>query len=188
MSVRTATCCRPFGMIGTVLGGLPDSQGLHQRGGRALQYQPDGALSAARGGPEAIYLIERLVDDGGRASWASIASELRRKKHAARNRRCPIRARSGRSTIAASSRKKPRHGAEARLTWRASRRARKSRKKGAAALPAGSASIKCYRAGPPVRPQPEYAEIRFNPRPARRPCSWAPRTRARATRPCSSRS
>ena len=84
-------------------GRLPDPQGLHQRRRRALQHQPDGALSRRR--PAGGDLPDRAADRRRGARAGRRPGRAPPQEHAAGIRRCLIRARSGRSTTAASSRR-----------------------------------------------------------------------------------
>ena len=134
------------------------------------------------GRPEATYVIERLIDDAARELGLDPV-ELRRKN---------LIPRLGDAVQDAARRDlrlrrvREEHGGGAEARRRRGLRRPGARRRARAASCAASAVVNAIEqaAGPAarVRRDPLHAERHA------RPCSWAPRTRARATRPCSSRS
>ena len=162
-------------------GRLPDPQGLHQRGGRAQQHQPDGALS--RRGAAGSDLSHRTADRRCGARTGRRPGRAAAQEHAAgigvalpEPGRAVLRLRRVREEHG--------HGAEARR--RGGLRGAQGRvRRSAAGCAAWASSMRSSRRPARRSPNmPRSASIRAAPR----RCSWAPRTRARATRRCSSRS
>ncbi len=144
-------------------GRLPDPEGLHQRGGRALNTNPTAPYRGA-GRPEAIYLIERLIDDAARELGVDRV-ELRRKNMLAEvGAALPE---PGRAVLRLRRvREEHGHGAEARRRGGLCARAPTSRRSAASCAASASSTPSSRRPARRSRNMPRSASIR----PARRRC------------------
>ena len=147
----------PFGMIGTVLGVYLIPKAYINVVGVLSNTNPTAPYRGA-GRPEAIYLIERLIDDAARELGVDRV-ELQAQEHAAGSGAAVPEP--GRAVLRLRRvREEHGHGASSSPTWRASRRAAEESKKRGKLRGLGIVNAIEQAAG---TAQPEYAEIRFNP-------------------------
>jgi carbon-monoxide dehydrogenase large subunit len=170
----------PFGMIGTVLGVYKIPTAYINVVGVLSNTNPTAPYRGA-GRPEAIYLIERLIDDTARELGVDRV-ELRRKNMLLESA-LPYQSPVGPYYDCGEFEKNMDMALKLADVAGFKTRAEDSMKRGKL-RGLGIVNAIEQAAGPG---QPEYAEIRFNPS-GTAALLMAPRTRGRATRPCSSRS